>query len=302
MTQQATHHTVPVPSGVTISYTTAGSPSLPTLLLLHGFPSSSHQYRNLIPLLSPKYHILAPSLPGFGLTTTPPNYTFTFASLTHTISEFLSVLKIRSYAAYIFDYGAPILFRLALQDPSPIKAIISQSGNAYLEGLVPNFWAPIRALWSSQNGAKERDFLRSNILTLATTRYQYVAGVPDADIPLIDPTTWTLDYLENLRDAENQEIQLDLLYDYRTNVELYPAFQAYLRESQVPLLAIWGKGDPAFGVEGATSFKRDVKRADVRFVDAGHFALETKGGEIGEAVRVWLGKVDMGGMEKGVGC
>ena len=121
--------------------------------------------------------------------------------------------------------------------------------------------------------------------------------MPDADIPLIDPTTWTLDYLQNLRDAENQEIQLDLLYDYRTNVELYPAFQAYLRESQVPLLAIWGKGDPAFGVEGATAFKRDIKSADVRFVDAGHFALETKVGEIGEAVGVWLGKVDMGGVK-----
>ena len=160
----------------------------------------------------------------------------------------------------------------------------------------------MRALWASNNGAKERDDLRSNILSLATTRYQYVAGVPDADIPLIDPTTWTLDYLQNLQDKENQEIQLDLLYDYRTNVELYPKFQAYLRESQVPLLAIWGKGDPAFGMEGAKAFKRDVKSADVRFVDAGHFALETKGGEIGEAVRVWLGKVDMGGMEIGVGC
>ncbi|KAK0513476.1 hypothetical protein JMJ35_004462 [Cladonia borealis] len=302
MTHPPAYHALPLPSGVTISYTTAGSPPHPTLLLLHGFPSSSHQYRNLIPLLSPHYHILAPSLPGFGLTTTPPAYTFTFSSLTHTISEFLTTLNINSYAAYIFDYGAPILFRLALQDPSPIKAIISQSGNAYLEGLVPAFWAPMRALWASNNGAKERDDLRSNILSLATTRYQYVAGVPDADIPLIDPTTWTLDYLQNLQDKENQEIQLDLLYDYRTNVELYPKFQAYLRESQVPLLAIWGKGDPAFGVEGAKAFKRDVKSADVRFVDAGHFALETKGGQIGEAVRVWLGKVDMGGMEIGVGC
>ena len=293
MTHPTTHHTLSLPSGVTISYTTAGSPSHPTLLLLHGFPSSSHQYRNLIPLLSPKYHILAPSLPGYGLTTTPPNYSFTFASLTHTISEFLTALNITSYAAYIFDYGAPVLFRLALQDPSPIKAIISQSGNAYLEGLVPAFWAPMRAVWASHNGTKEREDLRSGILTLATTRYQYVTGVPDADIPLIDPTTWTLDYLQNLRDKENQEIQLDLLYDYRTNVELYPKFQAYLRESQVPLLAIWGKGDPAFGVEGAKAFKKDVKGADVRFVDSGHFALETKVGEIGEAVGEWLGKVNI---------
>ena len=219
-------------------------------VVLHGFPSSTNQFRNLIPLLSSTHHILAPDLPGFGLTTTPANYTFTFASLTHTISLFLTALNWTNYAVYIFDYGAPIALRLALEQPEAISAIVTQNGNAYVEGFGHPFWDPIMALWQNPTPAA-RALLRDNVLSLDTTRYKYTAGVPAADLPLINPSTYTLDYLQNLNTPTQKDHQLDLLYDYRTNVDLYPRFHEYFRKSQVPLLAIWGKGDPAFVPEGA---------------------------------------------------
>ena len=280
MSYLQTYNTIPLPSGVNVSYTTAGSPSSPTLLLLHGFPSSSNQYRNLIPLLCATYHVIAPDLPGFGLTTTPPSFIFTFENLTNVIASFLEELKITSYIAYLFDYGAPVALRLALMNPNSTKAIISQSGNAYVEGIGHPFFDPVEALWASNDSATDREYLRKNLLTLAGTKFQYVTGVPTHDLPLIDPVAYTYDYDQNIKDADKTERQLDLLYDYRTNVALYPQFQAYFRRSQVPLLAIWGKGDPAFVPPGAEAFKRDLPKAEIMFVDAGHFALETKVGEI----------------------
>jgi len=272
-----TYHNLTVSDGTNLAYAEAGSPSDPLLLLLHGFPSSSNQFRNLIPLLSPAHHILAPDLPGFGLTTSPATYNFTFANLAQTLSLFLAALHITRYAVYVFDYGAPIAFRLALKSPASLTAIVSQNGNAYVEGFGHPFWDPIMAVWE-HNTATNRKILADAYLTLAGTKLQYEAGVPVPDHPLIDPAAYTYDYLQNVQSPEKQAVQLDLLYDYRTNLDLYPAFHAYFRESQVPLLALWGKGDPAFVPPAARAFRKDLKDARVAFVDAGHFALETRGG------------------------
>ncbi|KAL8820441.1 MAG: hypothetical protein Q9191_007515 [Dirinaria sp. TL-2023a] len=282
-----TYHNVTVSDGTNVAYAEAGSPSLPLLLLLHGFPSSNNQYRNFIPLLAPTHHVIAPDLPGFGLTTTPANYTFTFANLASTIGLFLSALNITRYAVYIFDYGAPVGLRLALKSPDAITAIVSQNGNAYNEGFGHPFWDPIMALWENDTAAN-RAVLRDNALTLDFTKLQYTAGVPAEDLPLIDPVTYTYDYLQNIQTPAKQEIQLSLLYDYRTNVDLYPAFHTYFRDTQVPLFAIWGKGDPAFIPPGAEAFKTDLPGAKIEFVDSGHFALETKGEEIAGKVKRFL--------------
>ena len=277
----STYNNITLTSDSTVSYISAGCPTLPTLLLLHGFPSSSNQFRNLIPLLSTTYHVLVPDLPGFGLTTYPSDYDFTFDNLALTISAFLTALNIGTFAMYIFDYGAPVGLRLALANPSSIKAIISQNGNAYVEGLGHPFWDPIEALWADPS-PQNYEIVRNGVLTLEATVYQYTTGVPSDDLPLINPAAYTYDYLKNIQSPADQDRQLALFYDYRTNVAKYPAFQAYLRESQVPLLAVWGKGDPAFVPAGAEAFKRDLPRAEVKFVDAGHFALETKVEEIAE--------------------
>ena len=287
---QVTYNNLTHTPNTTISYISAGSPSLPTLLLLHGFPSSSSQFRNLIPLLSQSYHVLAPDLPGFGLTTYPSDYVFTFDNLALTISAFLTALTTKSYAMYIFDYGAPVGLRLAHASPSSIKAIVTQNGNAYNEGFGHPFWDPIEALWADPS-PRNYEALRTGILTLDTTIYQYQAGVPSADLPLINPAAYTYDYLVNIQTPADQDRQLALFYDYRTNVAKYPDFHAYFRESQVPLLAVWGKGDPAFVPAGAEAFKKDLPKAEVKFVDAGHFALETKVGEIAETMLRFLEKI-----------
>lgn len=278
---------VSLPEGTNVSYVSAGATTASLLLLLHGFPSSSNQFRNFIPLLAPHYHVIAPDLPGFGLTTYPNDYVFTFDALAHTISAFLAALQITSYAVYVFDYGAPVGLRLALEKPNSVKAIISQNGNAYNEGFGHPFWDPIQALWAD-NSTDHREFLRNNILTLETTKYQYVTGTPQQNLPDLDPNTWTYDYLSNLQGTKKQNIQLDLFYDYRSNVAIYPRFHEYFRATQVPLLAVWGKGDPAFIPPGAEAYKRDLPHATVEFVDAGHFALETKGVEIAEQVKKFL--------------
>ncbi len=285
-----TYNNLTLSPNTTIAYISAGSPSLPTLLLLHGFPSSSNQFRNLIPLLSKSHHIIAPDLPGFGLTTVPPSYTFTFDDLALTIGAFLTALSITSYALYIFDYGAPVGLRLALANPPSIKAIISQNGNAYVEGLGHPFWDPIEALWKDPS-QQNYDIVRNGVLTLAATKDQYTAGVPTPDLPLIDPAAYTYDYLVNIQSPAAQDRQLALFYDYRNNVAKYPDFQAYFRKSQVPLLAVWGKGDPSFVPAGAEAFRRDLPKAEVKFVDAGHFALETKVGEIAGEVKGFLERV-----------
>lgn len=286
----STYNNISLSANTTISYISAGSPSLPTLLLLHGFPSSSNQFRKLIPLLSITYHVLAPDLPGFGLTTYPPDYEFTFANLAVTMGTFLTALNINSYAVYIFDYGAPVGLRLALGNPSAIKAIVTQNGNAYVEGLGHPFWDPIEALWADPS-PQNYETVRNGVLTLEATRFQYTAGVPADDLPLVNPAAYTYDYLQNIQSAADQKRQVALFYDYRTNVAMYAAFQAYFRESQVPLLAVWGKGDPAFVPAGAEAFKKDLPMAEVRFVDAGHFALETKGEEIAEETLRFLKRI-----------
>ena len=283
-----TYDSVTVPEGSRISYVEAGATHFPTLLLLHGFPSSSNQFRNLIPYLSSTHHIIAPDLPGFGLTTTPAGYTFTFDNLAATIAAFLVSLNLAKYSMYIFDYGAPVGLRLALQKPEAVTAIISQNGNAYVEGFGHPFWDPIFALANSSNSATEREYLRNNYLTLEATVSQYTTGVPASDLSLIDPAAFTYDFLVNLEGAEKQNIQLDLFYDYRTNAPKYPAMQEYFRKSQIPLLAIWGKGDIAFIPPGAYAFQRDLPHAVIKFLDSGHFALETKVEEIAAEVLRFL--------------
>jgi pimeloyl-ACP methyl ester carboxylesterase len=274
-------------SGENIFYREAGLSTSPTILLLHGFPSSSHQYRNLIPALSSHYHVLAPDLPGFGFTSTPSNYNYTFDALASTISTFLTELPSppQEYSIYIFDYGAPIGFRLATAHPSRIRALISQNGNAYTSGLGA-FWNPIKTLWSSNNSAPARDAIRP-FLELSGTKSQYFNGTPDPES--IAPESYSLDqYL--LDQPGNKEVQLDLLYDYRTNVDLYGEWQKWMRASQVPLLAVWGKNDAIFVKEGAEAFKRDLKDAEVHLLDAGHFAVESHAREIGELIVGFLGR------------
>jgi pimeloyl-ACP methyl ester carboxylesterase len=265
-------------TGENVFYREAGVSTSPTILLLHGYPSSSHQYRNLIPILSPHYRVIAPDLPGFGFTSAPDNYTYTFDSIASTISTFLTEIPTppEKYSVYIFDYGAPTGFRLALKHPERIQAIISQNGNAYVEGLGA-FWDPVKVLWESNNSASARDALRP-FLELSGTKSQYFDGTVDPNA--IAPESYSLDqYL--LDRPGNKETQLDLFYDYRTNVDKYPEWQAWLRSSQVPLLAVWGKNDPIFVKPGAEAFKKDLPKAEVHLLDAAHFAVESHAEEIG---------------------
>lgn len=283
----------PTSSGnASVHYIEAGAPNLPTVLLLHGFPSSSYQYRDFIPLLSDSYHVLAPDLPGFGLTTVPKDFNYTFGNLAAVISSWILSLDPKPFAMYIFDYGAPVGLRFAIKHPEKVKAIISQNGNAYNEGFGQPFWQPVFDLWNSSNGESEREVVKNGVLTLGATKYQYTEGVPQADESLLNPSSWNFDYLQNIAGEENTQHQLDLFYDYRTNPEIYyPKFQEYFRSSKVPILAVWGKGDPAFIPPGAEAYKRDSPGATVRFVDAGHFALETKRWEVARIVKGWLSGV-----------
>jgi pimeloyl-ACP methyl ester carboxylesterase len=285
-----TYHNIAVEDGTNVFYREAGSPSAPVLVLLHGFPSSSVQYRNLIPLLATKYHVIAPDLPGFGFTTVPKNFTYTFDALSNTIAAFLTALNISKLSVYIFDYGGPVALRIALKNKFDMTAIITQNGNAYEAGFGQDFWAPIFQYWKTGSEA-DREVLRNNVLTLDTTKYQYVAGVPSSRLNRIAPETWTFDYEHMVQTPGNFDAQLDLFYDYRTNVELYPKFQNWFRETQVPVLAVWGAGDPAFRPPGAQAFKQDLKDAEVVLLeDAGHFALETNLDEIANYVLDFLGR------------
>jgi pimeloyl-ACP methyl ester carboxylesterase len=281
---------IDIPNGIKVFYREAGDPSKPVILLLHGFPSSSHQYRNLIPELSSSYHTIAPDLPGFGFTTVPEelNFEYTFANLTTTIISFLDAIKVSKFSVYIFDYGAPTALRLALQRPEAITAIISQNGNAYVEGL-GDFWAPLKALWAA-TGAEEsqiRETIRTSFLTLSGTKGQYTTGTSEDKLNTIAPESYFLDQSLMERPG-NKDIQLDLFKDYRTNVDLYPQFQEYFRKSQVPLLAVWGKNDPIFIAPGAEKFKADLPNSVVDFVDGGHFSLETHTAEIAEKMMKFL--------------
>jgi pimeloyl-ACP methyl ester carboxylesterase len=272
-------HTVEA-DGVRVFYREAGPADGPVLLLLHGYPTSSHMFRELIPRLASRYRLIAPDLPGFGFTTVPPerNYKYSFDALARTVEGFVDALGLKRYALYVFDYGAPTGFRLAAAHPERVAAIISQNGNAYEEGL-GGAWDPIRKYWAEPT-PQNRDALRQ-FLTIDGTRWQYTHGVANAET--VAPESYTLD--QALLDRPgNKEIQLDLFLNYASNVALYPAFQKYFREHQPPLLAIWGKNDPFFIPPGAEAFRRDIPNAVVEFLDTGHFALETHVDEIAAAI------------------
>ena len=267
--------------GIKISYREAGASGSPKLLLLHGFPTSSHMFRNLIPLLSDRFHIIAPDLPGFG-NSDMPGSGCTFDLLANQIDRFTEIVGFDRYAVYIFDYGAPTGLRLAVKHPDRITAIISQNGNAYEEGLSSG-WDPVRAYWQDASSAN-REALRA-FLKPETTIWQYTHGVADAT--KVSPDGYSLDNFYLLKPGAD-ELQLDLLGDYKSNVTLYPTFQQYFRTHKPPLLAVWGKNDPFFLPPGAEAFKRDVPDAQIRFFDTGHFALETHVQEIAAAIKDFL--------------
>jgi pimeloyl-ACP methyl ester carboxylesterase len=271
--------------GVQVFYRAAGEVSAPVVLLLHGFPTSSFMFRELIPRLASDYRVIAPDLPGFGFTEVPPErrYLYSFDQLARTIEAFTRALKIDRYAIYVFDYGAPTGFRLAMAHPDQVTAIVSQNGNAYEEGL-GDAWAPIRKYWASPT-AENRDILRQSVLTAGGTRWQYTHGVANPES--VPPESYTLD-TALLERAGNKEIQLALFLDYASNVRLYPKFQDYFRNSKPPLLAIWGKNDPFFVPAGAEAFRKDLPTAKVQFLDTGHFAIETHVVEIASAMKDFL--------------
>ena len=273
--------------GLKISYREAGRTDAPTLLLLHGFPSAGHMFRDLIPLLADSFHLVAPDLPGFGQSDLPPRqkFKYSFDNVAQTIDRFTDIIGLQRFAIYIFDYGAPVGLRIALKHPERIAAIVSQNGNAYEEGL-SEAWNPIRTYWREPTQAN-RDALRS-FLSPETTLFQYTQGVADPSV--VSPDGRSLDdhYLAR---AGAHEAQLDLLLDYASNVALYPQFHAYFRKHKPPLLAVWGKNDPFFVPAGAEAFRRDNPRAEVHFYPTGHFALETHCQEITAAIRDFLSRI-----------
>ena len=267
-------------NGLNLFYREAGSPDAPTILLLHGYPTSSHMFRNLIPILSKKYHVIAPDLPGFGYSDAPDHdkFSYTFDNLAATVQAFINELGMKRFAIYIFDYGAPTGLRIAMNNPEKITGIITQNGNAYVEGL-SHEWNPIQRYWQDPSQAN-RDSLR-DFVSKEATWYQYHQGVSDPS--LIAPESYTLDQ-HFLDRPGNIEIQLDLVKDYRTNVALYPKFHEYFRQYQPKLLAVWGNKDPYFLPAGAEAYKKDLPNATVKFYNTGHFALETNATEIGQDV------------------
>lgn len=273
--------------GVELFYREAGPADAPVLLLLHGFPSSSHMFRDLIPRLADTYRVIAPDLPGFGQSAMPPRgeFAYTFDHLADVMARFTEVMGLQRFAVYVFDYGSPVGLRLAARFPERISAIVTQNGNAYVEGL-SEAWAPVQAYWREPN-TENRSAMRA-MLAPETTVWQYTHGAPDA--ALVSPDGYTLDNHYLAREGAG-EIQLDLFLDYASNVAMYPEFHAYFRAHQPPLLAVWGRNDPFFLPAGAEAFKRDNGNAEVRLLDTGHFALETHADEIAVAMREFLGRV-----------
>ena len=272
--------------GVKIFYREAGAAEAPVLLLLHGFPSAGHMFRDLIPMLADRYRIIAPDLPGFGQSDMPDRagFDYTFDHIAAVVDRFTEVIGLSRFALYVFDYGAPTGFRLAAAHPERIAAIISQNGNAYEEGLSEG-WSPMRAYWQDPSPAN-REALRSFVAP-ETTVWQYTHGTPDPEA--VSPDGYSLDNFYLARPGA-EDIQLDLMRDYRSNVALYPSFHAYFREHAPAFLAAWGSNDPFFLPAGAEAFKRDLPDAEVRFFDTGHFALETHAGQIAQAIREFLAK------------
>jgi pimeloyl-ACP methyl ester carboxylesterase len=268
---------------VEVFYRTAGPENAPVILLLHGYPTAGHMFRGLIPRLSDRFRLIAPDLPGFGQTKAPPRgkFSYTFDNFTKVIDGFTQALGLERYALYVFDYGAPTGFRLAAKHPERVTALISQNGNAYEEGL-SHFWKTFQAFWAAPT-PENREACRAT-LSPETTKAQYMLG---SETQLVAPDGYELD-IAYLARAGQEDIQLDLIYDYRTNVALYPQWHEYFRKDKPPLLAVWGENDPFFLPPGANAFKRDQPDAEVSFVDAGHFALETRAGEIATRIAEFM--------------
>ena len=286
LTTHPTFHKNIAVNGLNIFYREAGDVSKPTILLLHGYPTSSHMFRNLITDLSVQYHVLAPDYPGFGRSDQPliKDFEYTFDNMSNIVEGFLKQLNIEKYSIYLMDYGAPIGFRIAVKYPEKVESLIIQNGNAYDEGL-RDFWVPIKKYWNDytvENGKPLEGFHAPDGL-----KWQYTHGVQDAS--KISPDNWNID-LQHLTRAENNEIQLAMFYDYRTNVPLYPEWQQYFRDHQPPILIVWGKNDYIFPAEGAHPYKKDLKNLEFHLLDTGHFALEEKGKEIAGYILNFLKK------------
>jgi pimeloyl-ACP methyl ester carboxylesterase len=280
------HRTVKI-DGLDIFYREAGPKDAPSVLLLHGFPSSSHMFRNLIPALADKYHVVAPDYPGFGQSSAPPvdKFEYTFDKLADVVEKFTEKVGLKSYALYVQDYGAPVGYRLAVKHPERVTGLVIQNGNAYEEGLDNEFWKPLKVYWkdrTEENAKPLRGFL-----TLEATKWQYTHGA--RNVESISPDGWTID--QALMDRPgNKDIQLALFYDYRTNATLYPTWQAYFRKHQPPALIVWGKNDQIFPAAGAHPYKRDLKNVEFHLLDTGHFALEEEGDRIARLMREFLSK------------
>lgn len=274
-------------NGVNIAYREAGNTQNPTIVLLHGYPSSSHQYRKLLNQLSDEFHLIAPDYPGFGNSDfpSPEEYEYTFDNIAATMNAFLELKCITSYAIMMQDYGAPIGFRIATMHPERVTAIINQNGNAYEEGLGKG-WAPIKALWANRNESTEKALLPA--FTLEGLKWQYTHGTRNPEN--VNPDSWHLDYLRMSR-PDAHKVNIDLWYDYRNNVKLYPQWQQYLRKHQPPMLIVWGKNDEYFPETGAEAFKKDLDNIDYNIYDTGHFALEEEGDEIIEKIRAFMANV-----------
>jgi pimeloyl-ACP methyl ester carboxylesterase len=284
---QVTHYRTATIDGVGMFYREAGPPDAPAILLLHGFPTSSHMFRNLIPILAERYHVIAPDYPGFGWSDAPDHtaFAYTFGHYASMVDTLMTKMSVDRYAMYVMDYGAPVGYRLALMHPERVSALVVQNGNAYVEGLGA-FWDPIKAYWAEDTPARRAAL--NGLVTAETTKFQYTDGV--ADLSRINPDNWLHDQVLLDRPG-NRDIQLDLFHDYGSNVPLYPDFQAFLRERRPPTLILWGKNDKSFPASGALPYLRDLPAAEMHLLDTGHFALEDKLDEMGPAILRFLDRV-----------
>ena len=281
------HYRSTTVEGLNIAYREAGPADAPAIVLLHGFPTSSHMFRNLIPRLADRYHVIAPDYPGFGNSDAPPHdeFTYTFDHLADVIEQLLKQLQVDRYTLYLMDYGAPVGFRIAAKHPERISGLIIQNGNAYDEGIDNEFWKPIKQYWRNPS-TENRNALRG-LLTRDATIWQYTSGTRDSS--LVSPDNWNIDQALLDRDG-NQEIQLDLFLSYGSNPPLYPKWQEYFRKHQPPTLIVWGKNDAIFPAEGAHPYQRDLSNVDLHLLDTGHFALEEELSSIANRIRAFLAK------------